>query len=88
MLLATSWFLNIGAIMSDISVWIKFVLVAITALTTVMAMFNTYKTFSRNFRTLWIVVRIEEVVTKLSPKKSRHRKNSISRNKNTNEKSD
>lgn len=81
-ILATSWFLNIGAIFSDISWGIKCVLVVMTALTTIMALFNTYKTFSRNYRTLWIVIVIDNVVTKLSSKKLRHRKNSISRNKN------
>lgn len=81
-ILATSWFLNIGAIYSDISIWVKAILVGITGLTTIMALFNTYKTFSRNYRSLWIVIVIDEVVTKLSPKKLRHRRNSISRSKN------
>lgn len=74
LLLGASYFLNIGAFMSDIAPWIKISLGIVTALTTLMAFFNQYKTFAKNFRTLWIIVRIEHIFTFLKPKKNRHRK--------------
>ena len=80
-LFITSILLNVGALFSNISPVLKGILVTITALTTIMAFFNQYKTFQKNFKTLWIVVTVNHVFTFLKPKKNRHRGISINKKK-------
>lgn len=80
-LLFVSYFLNIGALFSHINPIIKALLLIMTVLTTVMAFFNQYKTFKKNFRTWYIVVTINRVVSYMVPKKVRHRGISINKQK-------
>lgn len=82
-LLFSSYFLDIGALISDIPPILKGMLIAVTFLTTIMAFFNTYKTFHKNFRTLWIIVKVDHVFTYLKPKKNRHRGINITTKKTT-----
>lgn len=81
LLLGASYLLNIGAWFSGMELWIKILLGVITAITTIMAFFNQWNTFKKNYRTLWIVVRIEHIFTFLKPKKRRHRGISLTKSK-------
>lgn len=53
----------------------------VTVLTTIMAFFNQYKAFQKNFKTLFIVITVNRVFTFLKPKKNRHRGISITKKK-------
>lgn len=81
LLLAVSYFLNAGVWLSDFSLAVKVVLAIIAGATTVMAFFNQYKTFQKNYKTIWVVVTITKVMTALQPKKNRHRGVSINKSK-------
>lgn len=72
-LLLSSYVLNIGAFISDISPIVKGFFVVLTTLTTMMAFLNQYKTFQKNFKTFYVVVIINRVFTYMKPKKNRHR---------------
>lgn len=80
-ILGASYLLNIGAWFSGMELWIKILLGVITAITTIMAFFNQWNTFKKDYRTLWIVVRIEHIFTFLKPKKRRHRGISLTKSK-------
>lgn len=72
LLLLASCILNVGALFSNISPILKGILMTVTVLTTIMAFFNQYKTFQKNFKTLFIVITVNRVFTFLKPKKNRH----------------
>ncbi len=80
-LLISSYLLDIGALLSDLHPIAKGVLVFVTVLTTIMAFFNQYKTFQKNFRTWYIVVTVNRVITFIKPKKNRHRGITITKKK-------
>lgn len=73
LILGISYLLNIEVWFSHFGLWLKIILVIMTGLTTIMAFMNTYKTWKRNFKTLWIVVVVTHVITRLKPNKIRHR---------------
>lgn len=82
-LLLTSYVLNIGAFFAQISVVVKGILLVCTGITTILALLNQYKTFSKNYRTLWIVVQIDYVFSKISPKS--HNKSAFTKKRKINE---
>jgi hypothetical protein len=81
LLLFTSFFLNIGASITKAPHWLEVGLWTVSGIASVLAMFNQFYTFKKNYKTLWIVVKITNVFTFLMPKKKRHRNISISRKK-------
>lgn len=87
-LLFASYILNAGAIFSHISPWIKGLLVVLSVLTTIMAFFNQFKTFKKNFKTTWIIVKVTHFFTYMTPKKNRHLQRGIRINKTPKTKKD
>lgn len=87
LILFSSYVLNVPVWMSNIPFWFKIVLAFVTGATTIMAFMNQWTNFSKNYRTLWIVVTINHIFTFIKPrpkqKKNRHRKRGITINKKT-----
>lgn len=81
-LLACSYLLNAGVWASNMADWIKVALAIVAGATTVMAFLNQYKTFVKNYKTLWVVVFVTKYI---GPKKIRHRRGTISKPKKESE---
>lgn len=79
----SSYACNIAMWVINIGIMVKVVVTILTILTTTMAFFNQYKTFTKNFKTTWIVVFINRYVGRKP--KVRHRKKSVSQPKTTND---
>lgn len=82
-ILTASYVLNIGVWAGNFGMFLKVILAILAGLTTIMAFMNTFKTWQRNYRTLWLVVTINHVFTfiRKSPK-SRQRGIRITQTKN------
>jgi len=73
--------LTAGLWLLKISFALKILVTTVAGFTTILAFFNQYKTFEKNYRTMWIVVIINQWI----PKRKRHRGINISRKKPTTE---
>lgn len=70
-----SYLLTAGAWLINISLFCKIILTILAGITSIMAFMNQYKILQKNYKTLWIIIQVEQVLTRMQPKKNRHRKN-------------
>lgn len=71
-LFGCSMFLSAGIWANNFHPALKIALAIVAGLTTIMAFFNQYKAFAKNYSGFWLVVRIKYVLGEA--KKSRHRR--------------
>lgn len=69
-----SMILNAGVWVNNFSIGIKILLGVVASLTTMMAFFNQFKTFQKNFDTWYIVVVVNRVITRIETRKTRNRR--------------
>lgn len=83
LLLLIAWVLDINVWLSHIGHAITTMLLVVAGATTIMAAFNQWKVFQKNYKSNWVVVKIEYVFTYIGLKKNRHRSKSGPHTKET-----
>lgn len=69
--LLTSYILNIGVWTSNLSLIMKIILAILASATTIMAFFNQLHNLLKNYREVWIVVKIHYIITYFFPAKKK-----------------
>lgn len=80
--LAISYFLNIGVWTHHFHFALKIAYAIVAGIITLLTLINQWNVFYKNYRTVWIVIKIEHVVSWFIPKKLRHRSKNILFKKN------
>lgn len=70
--------LNIGVWVNGFALWIKLGYGILVGIVTILGAINQWNTFYKTYKTVWVVVKIEQCMEYILPKKkNRHHKNHL-----------